>query len=165
MRSVKGFRLDANSVLQSRVHRSEAMAKAVRFLPQDFHNCGKHCGKRRPSPELLKFRLFFERFLRIASRNSRVSERSLAIRPPQLAALVVPFDRRKCPSPSCIELTSWKQQSGIKSWLESRPKLTDTAFTRGSGQPRCCQTAVARSPSGFPTHFSRIGSPSTTQWC
>ena len=31
----------------------------LRFLPQDFHNCGKHCGKRGRFDEIFKFTSFF----------------------------------------------------------------------------------------------------------
>ena len=62
-----------NSVLQSRVHPVRGMAKAVRFLPQEFHNCGKHCGKHRPLPELQKIVRFFGHFHRPEPWNRRVS--------------------------------------------------------------------------------------------
>jgi hypothetical protein len=47
------------SVLQSPVRHSRRSATdrnelGLRFLPQDFHNCGKNCGKAGPPVELLR---------------------------------------------------------------------------------------------------------------
>ena len=53
-----------HDVLQSRALRIDlSETKKLRFLPQDFHNCGKHCGKRGRLGEFLEFvgnyRVFF----------------------------------------------------------------------------------------------------------
>jgi len=43
--------------------------RAIRFLPQDFHNCGKHCGKRVPQTRMTENTPNFWSFLRGESMN------------------------------------------------------------------------------------------------
>ena len=122
------------------------MAKAMlRFLPQDFHNCGKHCGKHGRSPETLaNYSIFRHFFALLSPANRRVFGVFVGSTPPSTrpspaafrVAKVLCYDR-------CIELTPWKQVSGIRSWRESRPRLIGTASTPGSGRPRSSPTAAA----------------------
>jgi hypothetical protein len=64
----------------------------LRFLPQDFHNCGKHCGKRDPGSELANLLSFLGLFRDADPKAQSLS--AVFLLPRQTSSVVLPGYQR-----------------------------------------------------------------------
>src|SRR5687767_3300421 len=130
--------------------------RPVRFLPQDFHTCGKHCGKADETAGLPLETLDLSRFQpwrRPLTPYFRASaDPSIVLRRPEAGLW------GESPSfPKIVRCSAWTPVSGIRSSAGSKPKSIGTASTPGSSRRLSSPKVTAPSRCGCLTSCSRTG--------